>query len=338
MHLGLPTRIVLCCVVAAYMAYPGLAAASSSVDAAGELRAAIEILKAHHINRQQVDWPSVEALAASMIAGKTAATDAYPAIGYALRQMGERHSFLRPATVVEALRAGKSSDNGRPIGETTLPLAGRYPGDIVAINIPGHTGSLDSDRSYAMTLRHVLAKVQQVGICRVLIDLRADDGGNMWPMLDGLAPLLGREPYGYFLNTDGTETAWSVSNGATTATKGVAPPDTHETEALSAIPVAVLIGPGTVSAGEFTAIAFRGRPNTKFFGAPTAGFITANGTYQLPDGAQLFVAQSWSSDRLHRPYRVAVVPDENTDKRQTFDAGLTWLRQQSCAPGKARKP
>jgi carboxyl-terminal processing protease len=272
-----------------------------------------------------------------MIGGKTLASDAYPAIDYLVRQMGERHSFLRPAHVVELLRTGKPSDNGQTIGETTLPLAGRYPGDIIAINVPGHTGSIDSDRSYATTLRRVLAKAQQIGICRVLIDLRANDGGNMWPMLNGLAPLLGREPYGYFLSTDGKETAWKVSSGTTTVTDGVNPPDMQETKALGVFPVAVLIGRGTQSSGEFTAMAFRGRPNTMFFGAPTGGFVTANGSYELPDGAQLFVAQSWASDRIHRPYKVAVVPNENTDDRQTFDAGLTWLRNQKCAPKTSRR-
>jgi hypothetical protein len=337
MKIHLLTRIVLCCAVAAGVTGSALAAPDSSGDAAAELRTAIEILKAHHINREKVDWPSIEAQAELINAGKSLPADAYPAIGYVLGKMGERHSFLRPAQIVEALRTGTPSANGQPVGETTLPLAGRYPGDVLAINIPGHTGSQESDRSYALTLRHALAIARQIGVCRVLIDLRWNDGGNMWPMLNGLAPLLGQEPYGYFHNSNAGETTWTVSKGTTSGTDGVEPPAPDDVKALGAVPVAVLIGPGTMSSGEFTAVAFRGRPNTMFFGGPTAGFVTANGTYELPDGAQLFVAQSWSSDRLHRPYRVAVVPDENTDAGQpTLDAGLAWLSQQNCASAGAR--
>lgn len=329
MNLRSLTRIILCCVAVTCIATPGLAAAAP--DATAELHAAIEVLKAHHLNREKVDWPTIEAHAGAMIAGKAQPADAYPAIAYLLGQMGEKHSFLRPVPMVEALRTGKPLANGQPAGETTLPLAGRYPGDILAINVPGHTGSQESDRSYAATLRYTLAMTQKIGLCRVLIDLRWNDGGNMWPMLDGLAPLLGQEPYGYFAYSDGGETAWRVSSG--TATGGVERPNPDEAKVLGAVPVAVLIGPGTTSSGEFTAIAFRGRHNTMFFGAPTAGFVTANGTYALPDGAQLFVAQSWSSDRLHRPYRVAVVPDENTAAgQQTLDAGLAWLSRQNCTP------
>jgi hypothetical protein len=325
------TRI-LCCVAATCIATPGLAAPTP--DATAELHAAIEVLKAHHLNREKADWPAIEAHAIAMVAGKSQPADAYPAIGYVLGQMGEKHSFLRPAQMVEALRTGKPLANGQPAGETTLPLAGRYPGDILAINVPGHTGSQESDRAYTATLRYALAMTRKIGICRVLIDLRWNDGGNMWPMLNGLAPLLGQQPYGYFTTSDKGETPWTVSTD--TATAGVEQLAPDDAEALGAAPVAVLIGPGTVSSGEFTAIAFRGRPNTKFFGAPTAGFVSANGTYALPDGAQLFVAQSWSSDRLHRSYRGAVVPDETTDGGQpTLDAGLAWLSQQNCAPGKA---
>ena len=332
--------IILSCVVATCITTPGLAAVSSPMDATAELHAAIEALKGHHLNREKINWPSVESHAGLMIADKTQPADAYPAIDYVLGQMGERHSFLRPALIAEALRTGKPLGNGQRVGETTLPLAGRYPNDILAINIPGHSGSQESDRTYATTLRSTLATARKIGICRVLIDLRWNGGGNMWPMLSGLAPLLGQEPYGYFSNSDGGETAWAISSGTTIGTSGaygIEQPNPDEAKALATAPVAVLIGPGTGSSGEFTAIAFRGRPNTMFFGAPTAGFVTANGTYALPDGAQLFIAQSWSSDRLHRPYRSAVVPDENTDAGQpTLDAGLAWLSRQNCAPGNTR--
>jgi hypothetical protein len=43
-------------------------------------------------------------------------------------------------------------------------------------------------------------------------------------------------------------------------------------QVIDETPVAVLIGEGTISAGEFTTISFRGRPNTRFFGKPSRGF------------------------------------------------------------------
>lgn len=326
--------MVLCCIVAAFSFGPSSEAATP-VDAQTELRAAIDVLKAYDINREHVDWPPVEAHAQAMISGKAQASDAYPAIAYVVGQMGDRHSFLRPAQEAEALRTDKPSENGKPIGETMLPQAGRIPDDIIAINIPGHTGSPESDRAYAKTLRTILARAQQFGFCRILIDLRWNNGGNMWPMLQGLAPLLGQEPYGYFLGTDGKETAWTLSDRKS---DGIDSASEQEIDALSTAAVAVLIGRGTASSGEFTAMAFRGRPNTMFFGAPTSGFVTANGQYQLPDGAQLFVAQSWATDRLHRPYKVAVVPDQNMIESEAADAGQTWLKQQKCAPAAPQKP
>ena len=75
-------------------------------------------------------------------------------------------------------------------------------------------------------------------------------------------------------------------------------------------PVAVLIGPGTRDAGEDVAVAFHGRPHTRFFGAPTAGFPTrAWWCIGLSDGSLLGVLESRDADRTGRVQRLAVEPD-----------------------------
>jgi C-terminal processing protease CtpA/Prc len=92
-----------------------------------------------------------------------------------------------------------------------------------------------------------------------------------------------------------------------------------------------LLGAQTASAGEFTAIAFEGRPNTRFFGETTAGFVSTNSVAPLPDGAEIAVSTGYSTDRLHRPYRSAIVPDEATPRGQpTLDAAIAWLKRQPC--------
>lgn len=74
--------------------------------------------------------------------------------------------------------------------------------------------------------------------------------------------------------------------------------------------VAVLTGPRTASSGEAVAIAFRGRPDTRSFGLPTAGLSTANGTFPLPDGSMLLLTAAVDADRTGRKYRDKVDPDE----------------------------
>ncbi|HEX6590292.1 MAG TPA: hypothetical protein VF039_14900, partial [Longimicrobiales bacterium] len=67
---------------------------------------------------------------------------------------------------------------------------------------------------------------------------------------------------------------------------------------------------GTASSGEATAIAFLGRPDTRTFGQPSAGFVTANDTFELPDGAYLVVTVGYEADRTGTAHRDALVPDE----------------------------
>jgi hypothetical protein len=75
-------------------------------------------------------------------------------------------------------------------------------------------------------------------------------------------------------------------------------------------PVAVLIGPNTHDFGEDVTVAFHGRPNTRFFGAPTAGFpFLGVQVHRLADGTSLGVLQSRDADRTGLVHRLAVEPD-----------------------------
>ena len=99
-------------------------------------------------------------------------------------------------------------------------------------------------------------------------------------------------------------------------------------------PVAVLIGPQTASSGEATALSFKGRPNTQFFGQPTAGFTPANRTFKLSDGAVLVLIVSWMTDRNGEKYP-NVTPDEpGSSPEDTQQKALDWLRAQPTCQGR----
>jgi C-terminal processing protease CtpA/Prc len=75
-------------------------------------------------------------------------------------------------------------------------------------------------------------------------------------------------------------------------------------------PVAVLFDAGTGSSGEVLALAFRGRPNSRSFGEPTAGFATANRGARLPDGANMVVTTGYQVDRRGVAAGERIRPDE----------------------------
>jgi C-terminal processing protease CtpA/Prc len=106
-------------------------------------------------------------------------------------------------------------------------------------------------------------------------------------------------------------------------------------------PVAVLTGQLTASSGEAVAIAFRARPSTRSFGAPTFGVSTANVGIRLSDGAVLNLTVSTMGDRTGRLYGAAVPPDEAVAGPPApvpgagdavMDAAAAWLHAQpACA-------
>jgi carboxyl-terminal processing protease len=308
--------------------------ADPAVDATTELHAAITILKTSHMNRDQPDWPSVTAKAEAMIAGAKTAADAYPAINFVIAALGEKHTFLMTASYANALKGGQASDANMEfsvLANSQLPEGLRLVGGIGYLRLPAHLGSFASDKAYVEALRTALAGFDAARVCRVVVDLRGNQGGNMWPMLNGLTSLLGTPPYGSFV-AEGGRTMWDMRPAwMNLSEEGVAPVDVKLAAKQAGMPVAVLIGPLTGSSGEFTAMAFAGRPHTRFFGQPTAGYLTSNASHDLPDGARLLVSDSWAADRTGRDYRDTIMPDVATAGGQpTIDAALAWLKTQSC--------
>lgn len=301
------------------VAQPAITAAAAPPDAKAEFQAAVDILKAHHLNRDKADWKNILAQADSLIPADKPAAEAYPSIRGVLYYLAIRHSYLIPADQVRKQYMSPASADTEGL---RLPQS-HIADNVGYISLPAHSGSAASDTAYALSLRTALQKIQQKHICRIVIDLRENHGGNMWPMLRGLAPLLGQPPYGKFLNSDGPDTLW----GGAILSDGIIPAPSRSQTMTEAF-VAVLIGPGTTSSGEFTAMAFEGRKRTEFFGTPTGGFLTINASYPLPDGAILQVSSGWAADRTGHSFRDNIAPDIVTDT-PLADA-KQWLIKQRC--------
>lgn len=138
--------------------------------------------------------------------------------------------------------------------------------------------------------------------CGWVVDLRSNGGGNMWPMLLGMGPLLGdakgADPVGMFLLADKRQ-PWAYRDGAVwlDGKAVVGSRNTQYTLRHPGAPVAVLFGPRTASSGEASVLAFRGRAASRSFGQPTAGYSTANTPQRLPDGSLLLLTGSVIADR-----------------------------------------
>jgi hypothetical protein len=304
------------------------------------LQKALDIARTQSLVRDSIDWPTAQREMLAMAHGMQTPAESYPIFTYLLgllRQHGDHHSgFLTPAVV---------SANGVPAAAqnavaATAPSA-RYLGQGLAyVAVPGFS-SLNGERQLAFASQ-VQALIKQLDTDNLItgwvVDLRGNGGGNMYPMLAGLGPLTGEGTLGYFV-TGRREEPFGYRQGEAYAEKpghGVRVPQPY-TLRHPASPVAVLIGPRTASSGEITAQAFMGRPATRVFGQPSAGFTTANQLFRLSDGAALNLAVSTEADRTHRQHTGPLVPDEavppTADERTdaALQAASAWLRKQAAA-------
>ena len=161
-------------------------------------------------------------------------------------------------------------------------------------------------------------------------------------MLLGVGPILGSGNLIGFVDKNG-KTVASVSyrnNTLSARARGAV----HSVPAPERIPdfrpapaVAVLTGPSTGSAGEAVAIAFRGRPLTRSFGANTAGATNSPTIYRLADGATIRFSTALDTDRQGHIYRHAIAPDVRVSASKGNDrvarVAITWLKSTTaCRP------
>ena len=211
-----------------------------------------------------------------------------------------------------------------------MPASDRLANDIGYLWLPGILSFDDAGpQAYASTLARAL---EELSDCKgFVIDLRQDGGGNMWPMLAGLGPLLGAEVVGRFQYPNGDAEEWWWRDGwsgqADIPCTEVIPP--HSSIFPNDIPVALLTSRRTGSSGEATLVAFLGRPNTRTFGQATAGLSTGNSSISLSDGALLLLTTSSYADRTGKVYGHEITPDVQVPALQANAEDQAMLRAQA---------
>jgi carboxyl-terminal processing protease len=317
-------------------ALPGAADAGPPAPAARlVLDSAIALARRYSLWRDTVTWSVVEPRVRELAAGARRSRDAYPAIWYLLARLGDRHSFMQTPNVASDWEAGRVK-NAEP-QVRALPDGAGY------VSVPAYSGGDSAGmRAYAERMHAALAGVAPGARCGWVVDLRPNGGGNMFPMLAGLKPFLGGGQLGSFWQPGGEAGVGTyVEPWIAGREVGVEPPPSLA--ALEQAPVAVLTGPRTGSSGEVVTLAFRGRPRTRSFGAPTAGYTTGNERYVLPDGAAILLTVSVYVDRTGARYGGKVAPDSLVGPATTvpipagapdaaLDAATAWVRQAAgCA-------
>ena len=155
---------------------------------------------------------------------------------------------------------------GAERGTPTLPATVGY------VRVGSFSGTAAEATAFANALQGAISAADRDGLAGWIVDVRGNGGGNMWPMLAGVGPVLGTGRVGYFIDALGAASAWEYrDDGAWLGTLLFQAVDTPYRLRRESPRVAVLIDGGTAGSGEAIAIAFQRRPETRSFGTATCG-------------------------------------------------------------------
>lgn len=192
------------------------------------------------------------------------------------------------------------------------------------------TFSEEKDVAFADYIRSIIEKIDTENtVTGWIVDLRHNTGGSMWPMLAGLNALISDGVSGYFVQGK-SKTAWQNNNGKITGINQSV--STYKIKGNN-VKIAILIDAQTGSSGEMTAISFLGLPNVKSFGQKSAGYTTANQTFNLSDKSQLLLATTYVTDRTGKSHKDVIIPDvtvedlANTKDDNVIKTAEKWLKE-----------
>lgn len=190
--------------------------------------------------------------------------------------------------------------------------AAMLPGKIAYLRVPGYSLYDPAQiHTAAQGLRDSLLSLAVQKPRGYLIDLRFNTGGNLYPMLAGLSPLLGTGVVAQDVDADGAVVRhWRLAEGNLwLEDKACTWLPVYQGIDLSKAKVVVMLGPVTMSSGSITAVAFKQRPRTTFLGEPTAaGYTTSTNFFYFSPEVMLNFATHFVADR-DRVIHDAVQPD-----------------------------
>ena len=226
--------------------------------------------------------------------------EAQDVVRAALKVAGGKHSFLYKA---EDVQEDATKEWEKP--------EVRVEDGIAIFRLPPFSGNTDEGVKYAQA---VLEGVPD-DVRGVVIDLRGNTGGNMYPMIAAVHRFLPDDDVLCFRSKKRTQQLTADYIGRVAGVQALDPID---------CPVALLTDERTASSGEATLICFRGLEKARVFGAPTAGYASANAPYPMPDGSKLVLTTSCDVARTGEEFcDDPIAPDVLTET--PLEDALAWL-------------
>lgn len=145
--------------------------------------------------------------------------------------------------------------------------------------------------------------------CALVVDLGVQYGGNAWPVLMAMHPLLSQANRAVFVRRDGARVPMFEAQQLPAMYGSHGGPPVHPLARFSGMQVGVIVDGKTSSAGEMLLVALLGEgERTRTFGHVSQGSTTANAAYTLPDGSLLALTTARYAIGDAAPIRGGIAP------------------------------
>ena len=169
---------------------------------------ALNLMQSYSLHKHGVDWPSFRAALLRRVNGAHRPAQTHTAIHEALQSL-DRHSFLvRPTSALQDELAQVGTVFGGKL------LQGRF-GYVRTASVSGPA------LGHAQQYHDMIRDMDGDATCGWVVDLRFNTGGNMWPMLAGVGPILGEGSPGRFVDADGAVKVGDFGLSISTLTRDV---------------------------------------------------------------------------------------------------------------------
>ncbi len=306
------------------------------------LDSALLIMQQHSFYSKNVNWSKLRQDTYNKAAGAKTKAETSVAISDAFKELNDRHGMF--AQYKYEFRVHDSTFIKRLSPELLyewkkgVKVKIQMLGDVAYLLMPSMPVGTqpDIDRE-ANLLNDSIAKLATQHPKAWIIDLRLNGGGNFRPMLGGISSFFDNGVIFSFLDKDRKSTdPVSFDNGQMMIDKIVQCNIKTALTPMHQVNIAVLIGPGTGSSGEATALALQLRKHTKLIGTPTAGYTNSTQGYWYNNGATYFLLTTARYGDRNRNYMpVQLQPDIAIESNNQFSniltdnvvqAALKWLR------------
>jgi len=316
-----------------------------SPTAARYVERALAIIEESSVNRERIDWRAFRSAVREQARGADTVAASHLAVRFAMSHLADGHSYFMAPRQMTAI-ATEPVGNARTGLSAVAPRSEVLASSVGYLSLPGFAGGTHTDQAeFAVEVQDYIARLDAADACGFVLDLRGNSGGNLWPMLVGIGPLLGDGEAAIAIDPSGTRTPVWYRDGKAGLGDAVqlrvrgAPYRLRNPFA----PIAVLTDRSTASAAEIIAGAFGARVDARRFGASTRGAVTGTRIFPLGDGAALVLAVTHTSDRNGHVYSGPLEPDEVVEARArdlavadqpVVRAALEWLQSRRACQGR----